>query len=94
MRTNDDNAGDDGLPPSWLTPDERVIWLLEGFDKLAPTVSVPFAAKFIGLGRSTAYCCVRDGTIGSARFGRRIVIPRYELFRALFKFRPPRPEAA
>ena len=52
MKANDDHgADDDATPPSWLTPEEETIWGLEGFDKLPPTVSVPVAAKFLGLGR-------------------------------------------
>ena len=85
---NRETDGDDHVP-SWLTPEEEAVWRLEGFDRLPPTVSVPVAARFLGLGRSTGYTCVRDGTIGGVRFRRRLVVPRYELFKALFKFRPP-----
>jgi excisionase family DNA binding protein len=95
MKDNDDRGADnDATTPRWLTPEEETVWRLEGFDKLPPTVSVPVAAKFLGLSRSTGYSCVRDGTIGAVRFRRRLVVPRYELFKALFKFRPPGPKAA
>lgn len=39
------------------------------------TLSVEQAAQRLGISRSTAYECVRSGTIPSLRFRRRIVIP-------------------
>lgn len=39
------------------------------------TVSVEEAARLLGISRSTAYECVRSGSIPSLRFRRRIVIP-------------------
>jgi excisionase family DNA binding protein len=94
MNDHQQGGQDDARPPSWLTPEEEAVWRLEGFDQLPTTVTVPFAARFIGLSRSSAYNCVRNGEIRAVRFGRRLVVPRSELFKALFKFRPPRPEAA
>ena len=40
------------------------------------TYTVEEAAELLGIGRSAAYEAVRNGTIKSLRFGRRIVIPR------------------
>jgi excisionase family DNA binding protein len=39
------------------------------------TLSVEQAARRLGISRSTAYECVRNGSIPSLRFRRRIVIP-------------------
>lgn len=39
------------------------------------TLSVEQAAQRLGISRSTAYECVRSGSIPSLRFRRRIVIP-------------------
>ena len=39
------------------------------------TCSVEEAAVIIGISRSKAYECIRDGTLPSLRFGRRIVVP-------------------
>lgn len=39
------------------------------------TLSVEQAASRLGISRSTAYECVRNGSIPSLRFRRRIVIP-------------------
>ena len=39
------------------------------------TCSVEEAAEMVGISRSKAYECVRDGTLPSIRFGRRIVVP-------------------
>ena len=39
------------------------------------TLSVEQAARQLGISRSTAYECVRNGSIPSLRFRRRIVIP-------------------
>lgn len=43
------------------------------------TVSVTEAARLLGIGRGTAYECVRTGEIPSIRLGRRIVIPKRAL---------------
>ncbi|MEO6651528.1 MAG: helix-turn-helix domain-containing protein [Ilumatobacteraceae bacterium] len=40
------------------------------------TVTVSQAATMLGISRSSAYECVRLGSIPSIRLGRRIVIPR------------------
>jgi len=39
------------------------------------TVSVAEAATMLGIGRATAYQCVRSGQIPSIRLGSRIVVP-------------------
>jgi excisionase family DNA binding protein len=47
------------------------------------TVTVPEAAKLLGVSRMTAYTAVRDGTIPSLRIGRRLLVPRAALERLL-----------
>lgn len=47
------------------------------------TLTIPEAAKLLGIGRANCYECVRQGSIPSLRFGRRIVIPRAALMRKL-----------
>ena len=91
---NEDHEGEEksgGEPelPDWFTMDERKVWRLEGFDQLPAVVSVPTAAKLLGISRSTGYSCVHDGTIRACRLRRRLVIPRLELFMILHRFRPP-----
>jgi excisionase family DNA binding protein len=43
------------------------------------TVTVEEAAAILGISRSTAYECVRDGSIPSLRFRRRVVVTRSAL---------------
>ena len=40
------------------------------------TMNVTEAANVLGISRSSAYECIRLGTIPSIRLGRRIVVPR------------------
>ncbi len=47
------------------------------------TLSVPAAAKILGVSRNSAYTAVHTGQIPSIRFGRRIFIPRVALERVL-----------
>ena len=47
-------------------------------------VSVPEAARIVGIGRSTLYEHVRAGLVPSVRIGRRVVIPT-EVIEALFR---------
>ena len=47
------------------------------------TYTVEQAAKIMGISRSTAYECVRLGTLPSLRFRRRIVIPANAIERLL-----------
>ncbi len=47
------------------------------------TYSVTETAELLGISRSTAYESVRDGTIPSLRFRRRIVIPKIAVERLL-----------
>lgn len=72
-----------------LTDEERHVWSLEGFDHLPAFLSVPDAAKVLGVSRSTGYACVADGTLRAINIRRRIVVPRHELFKMLFQFRLP-----
>ena len=46
-------------------------------------MSVPEAARLLGVSRMTAYSAVREGTIPSLRIGRRVLVPRAELDRLL-----------
>jgi excisionase family DNA binding protein len=50
---------------------------LESFE--CQTVTVEEAAAILGISRSTAYECVRDGSIPSLRFRRRVVVTRSTL---------------
>lgn len=52
-------------------------------DELPPTMSVPEAAEFLGLGKNAVYEAVRSGEIPSLRFGRRIRIPSHALLKQL-----------
>ncbi len=45
------------------------------------TISVPEAARRLGIPRSFAYLLVQRGALPSVRFGRRIAVPRQELER-------------
>ena len=47
------------------------------------TLSVEQAARYLGISRSTAYECVRSGSLPSLRFRRRIVIPTVVIDRLL-----------
>jgi excisionase family DNA binding protein len=47
------------------------------------TLTVLEAAKVLGIGRSTAYTAVREGTLPVIRVGRRYVVPRVALERLL-----------
>lgn len=72
-----------------LSDYERKVWTLEGFDELPICLSVEAAAQMLGVSRSMGYECVTDGTLGAIRIRRRLLVPRHELFRMLFQFRPP-----
>jgi excisionase family DNA binding protein len=43
------------------------------------TLTVEETARVLGIGRSTAFAAVRDGTIPAVRIGRRWLIPRNSL---------------
>ncbi|MEM8621309.1 MAG: helix-turn-helix domain-containing protein [Actinomycetota bacterium] len=73
----------DGPGPQGLTPEERRIWELEGFDQLRRFLDVPTVARILGISRSTAYACVEDGTIPAVKIRRRRLIPRHALFAVL-----------
>jgi excisionase family DNA binding protein len=48
----------------------------EGTESAALTMTVSQTASVLGISRSSAYECVRYGSIPSIRLGRRIVVPR------------------
>lgn len=50
-------------------------------EEVPAIMSVPEAARFLGVGRNTVYDAVRRGEIPSIRFGRQIRIPRHGLFK-------------
>lgn len=45
----------------------------------AATLTVPEAARFLGIGRNSAYEAVARGEIPSIRIGKRILVPRSRL---------------
>jgi excisionase family DNA binding protein len=45
----------------------------------AATLSVPEAARLLGIGRNSAYDAVARGEIPSIRIGKRILVPRKRL---------------
>jgi excisionase family DNA binding protein len=47
------------------------------------TVTVPEAARLLGVSRMSAYTAVRIGEIPSIRIGRRVLVPRAALDRLL-----------
>lgn len=47
------------------------------------TLTVPEAAKILGIGRNSAYEAIRRGDIPSVRIGKRLVIPKCALYRLL-----------
>ena len=47
------------------------------------TVTVPEAARMLGISRGLAYEMAREGTIPTLRFGRRMVIPLVAIERML-----------
>jgi excisionase family DNA binding protein len=54
-----------------------------GPSALPRTISVEEAAKLLGIGRNTAYDCVKRGEIPSLRLGRRLVVPVGKLMELL-----------
>ena len=51
--------------------------------EVSRTLTVEQAARYLGISRSTAYECVRNGSLPSLRFRRRIVIPTIVVDRLL-----------
>jgi len=47
------------------------------------TITVPEAAKMLGISRGLAYEMAREGAIPTLRFGRRMVVPRAAIERLL-----------
>ncbi len=48
-----------------------------------PTVSVPEAGEFLGIGRATAYEAAKAGDLPTIRLGKRLVVPTAALRRML-----------
>lgn len=62
---------------------------------MRPTVPVEEAARWLGLGRSSAYAAAASGELPTIRIGRRIVVPTAALARMLvFEDTPTGGEAA
>ena len=47
------------------------------------TLTIPEAAKVLGIGRASAYSAVRRGELPVIRIGKRVVVPRAALERML-----------
>lgn len=47
------------------------------------TLSVPEAARLLGIGRNTAYEAVKTGQLPSVKIGNRVLVPRAALERML-----------
>lgn len=60
--------------------------------KAALTVSIPEAAKLLGISRNLAYLAAARGEIPTLKVGRRVLVPRAALDEVLS--RPPKNEAA
>jgi excisionase family DNA binding protein len=58
------------------------------------TVSVPEAARILGIGRNTAYVAARRGDLPTVRIGGRVVVPVYRLLELLAGQSGDEPEAA
>ena len=94
--TRPSTVGSSGMAMAW-TGEERRMWTLEGFDGLPAALGGGRAGRCqecLGVSRSTGYACVTDGTLRAIKIRRRLVIPRYELFKILFQFRLPPPLSA
>ena len=62
-----------------------------GTPAIRRTVSVPEAARIVGIGRSTLYEHVRTGLVPSLRIGGRVVIPTEVIETFLQSALTPRP---
>lgn len=60
--------------------------------KAALTVTIPEAAKLLGISRNLAYLAAARGEIPTLKVGRRVLVPRAALEQLLGS--PPRNEAA
>jgi excisionase family DNA binding protein len=60
-------------------------------DQKALTVTVPQAARLLGIGRNLAYECVKRGDIPTIQLGRRILVPLAGLNRLLSEGRADAP---
>lgn len=52
------------------------------------TLTVPEAAKMLGISRGLAYQLVKTGEIPSVRFGKRVLVPRLALEKLLAEPNP------
>jgi excisionase family DNA binding protein len=48
-----------------------------------PTLSVPEAGKYLGLGRDAAYRAIKSGELPSIRIGRKVLVPTAQLWNLL-----------
>ncbi len=57
--------------------------ILENSIQKKLTITVPEAARMLGISRGLAYEMAREGTIPTLRFGRRVVVPLAAIERLL-----------
>jgi excisionase family DNA binding protein len=67
----------------WLRQDSLARYAAWRWKMQRLTITVPEAARILGVSRMTAYTAVREGAIPSLRIGRRVLIPRIALDRLL-----------
>ncbi len=58
-------------------PEQRGTRMSDPPETPSLTITVTEAARYLGIGRNTAYEAIRRNEIPSIRIGRRIVIPRH-----------------
>lgn len=54
-------------------------------DQRKLTLTVPEAARMLGIGRGLAYQMAKEGKLPTIRFGRRLLVPRRSLEQLLAK---------
>jgi excisionase family DNA binding protein len=54
------------------------------------TLTIPEAAKVLGISRGTAYALINQGVIPALRLGRRLIVPRDALLRMLAEADEPK----
>ena len=72
-----------GGGPSWVTAAIPPVSCDVGAPERSLTLTVEQAARYLGISRTTAYECVRTGSLPALRFGRRIVVPTVVIARLL-----------
>lgn len=50
-------------------------------DEIAPIMTVPEVANFLGVGRNCVYNLIRSGQLEALHFGRRLKVARHSLLR-------------